>query len=177
MMRRLGVVPLSVWLLLACSESPDGAHAWAARAAPRPESYAKVMDILQRSCAYVRCHDGPILGGNLRLSHDSDYAGVLIGVKACQYDRMARVEPHDPEHSWLMLKLTAAYRGPDDPYANYIEFTPDADWDAELRGCRDRTDDGQPLFGQRMPLTAPNMLPEDELTVIREWIEAGAPVE
>jgi hypothetical protein len=145
--------------------------------AGRPASYARVVDILQRSCSYVRCHDGPLIGGALRLAHDGDYAAVLIGVPACEYERMARVQPGDPEHSWLMVKLTAAYRSASDPYANYIEFAPEAGWDPERRGCKDRTDAGQPLFGQRMPLTAPNMLPEAELESIRQWILEGAPVD
>ena len=183
------VCALSALLLAAaCGSDPDarpagasGSAAGAAGApqptAARPESYAKVADILQRSCSYVRCHDGPLIGGTLRLGQDGDYASVLLGVTACQYDRMKRVEPGDPEHSWLWVKLTAAFRGASDPYANYIEFTPEPGWDPEQRGCRDQTEDGVPLFGQRMPLTAPNMLPDDELQAIRRWIEQGAPFE
>ena len=62
-----------------------------------------------------------------------------------------------------------------DPYANYISFDPPSDWDRNVRNCRDETADGTPLFGQRMPLTAPNMLPEADLTTLRAWILAGAP--
>ena len=79
------------------------------------------------------------------------------------------------ERSWLYLKLSAEVRPRDDPYADYILLEPEPDWDADDRPCRDRTEDGTPLFGQRMPLTAPNMLPPDELAIIRAWIARGAP--
>jgi hypothetical protein len=144
-------------------------------APPRPASYAAVVDILRRSCAYLRCHAGPYVGGGLPLQPGADYASVLVNVPACQYERMKRVEPYHPERSWLMIKLTASFRDADDPYAGYIFFESDPDWDPEQRSCRDATEDGTPLFGQRMPLTAPNMLPESELETIRSWISEGAP--
>ena len=136
--------------------------------------YPRVVEIIERSCAYVRCHAGPLIGARVSFARGADYASQLVSVPACEYERMARVEPFDPEHSWLMVKLTADFRPADDPLPFYIRFEPDADWDPDVRGCRDRADDGTPLFGQRMPLTAPNTLPEEEVEVIREWIAAGA---
>jgi hypothetical protein len=157
------------------SPAADGGGGAGAGADLQPESYAAVVDILQRSCTYVRCHSGTPVGGALDLTRGSDYAAALIGVPACEYERMHRVEPYDPEHSWLLLKLTASFRPSGDPYANYIYFEPEPDWDPDQRGCPDRTDSGEPLFGSRMPLTAPNMLPESELATIRNWILEGAP--
>jgi hypothetical protein len=146
----------------------------AAQDGPSP-LYTEVESILERSCAFERCHSGAIVGGALDLSRGSDYHAALVGIAACEYERMARVEPGDPDDSWLMVKLTADFRGPEDPYPFYIRFTPASDWDPMRRACRDQTDDGTPLFGQRMPLTAPNMLPERELAAIGAWIDAGAP--
>ena len=137
--------------------------------------YTEVESILVRSCAFERCHSGAIVGGALDLSRGSDHHAALVAIEACEYDRMARVEPGDPDASWLMVKLTADFRGPEDPYPFYIRFTPASDWDPLRRACRDQTDDGTPLFGQRMPLTAPNMLPAHELEAFRAWIAAGAP--
>lgn len=137
--------------------------------------YAQVEAILARSCAFERCHSGAIVGGALDLSRGADYHAALVGIAACEYERMARVEPGDPEQSWLMVKLTAEFRPPEDPYPFYIRFMPAPGWDPTRRACRDQTEDGAPLFGQRMPLTAPNMLPELELDAIRAWIAAGAP--
>ena len=111
------------------------------------------------------------------LLRGSNHAAALVGVPACEYERMNRVEPFHPERSWMMVKLTAAFRDRDDPYAGYIYFDPEPDWDPNQRGCRDQTEDGTPLFGSRMPLTAPNMLPESELDTIRSWIAEGAPHE
>lgn len=138
-------------------------------------SYRAVVEILARSCAYQRCHDAPVFGAGLDLAPGSDYHRALVGVTACEYERMARVEPGHPERSWLMVKLTAPARPLHDPYATYIYFDPPTGWDPNQRRCRDQTEDGTPLFGQRMPATAPNMLSKEEIAVVRSWIEDGAP--
>jgi len=170
-----------------CSEEPSSApfsHAAGSTssqdAGPRTadggaELYASVRDIIDRTCAYERCHSGVPIGAGLPLPTGADHAKALVGVPSCQYPLMLRVKPGDPDNSWIMIKLTAPFRPSADPYANYILFEPPADWDASQRDCRDQTEDGTPLFGQRMPLTAPNMLPEEELETIRSWILAGAP--
>jgi len=137
--------------------------------------YAEVKAIFEHSCAYVRCHSGPLVGGALDLSRGGDPWAALVSVPACEYERMSRVEPGKPEASWLMVKLTARFRDAGDPYPNYIVFTPPSDWDPSARGCRDEAADGTPLFGQRMPATAPNTLSERALETIEAWIEAGAP--
>jgi hypothetical protein len=77
-----------------------------------------VHEILQKSCAYERCHSGISVGGALYLQRGVDFAAALVGVTACQYERMARVEPGHPERSWLMVKVAAEFRPSDDPYAN-----------------------------------------------------------
>ena len=138
-------------------------------------SYGAVVAIIERSCAYQRCHAFPIVGAGLSLARGVDYRSMLVGVTACEYERMKRVEPGHPERSWLMVKLTAKARELTDPYATYIYFDPPENWDPEQRGCRDQTDEGMPLFGQRMPATAPNMLPPEEIETIRSWIADGAP--
>jgi len=188
-MPRLGHVCISLvfgvlpYLSAACADEPAAGRPPSAAEDAGPEkdvgneavgSYARVQAIFARSCAYERCHSGAIIGGALNLARGSDYAAALIGVPACEYERMARVEPGDPERSWLMVKLTAAVRPASDAYADYILFEPATNWDGTRRGCPDQTDDGTPLFGQRMPLTAPNMLPEEDLDAIRAWIAAGA---
>jgi hypothetical protein len=155
--------------------SSDASMASDRSVGPRPESYAAVVEILERSCAYVRCHAGTPVGGTLSLLRGDNHAASLVGVPACEYERMNRIEPFQPERSWLMVKLTAAFRDRDDPYAGYIYFEPDPDWEPNQRGCRDQTEDGSPLYGSRMPLTAPNMLPESEIETIRSWIMEGAP--
>jgi hypothetical protein len=149
----------------------DGAIDAAASAA----LYPQVEDILLRSCAYERCHSGALVGAGLDLSRGADYAAALVSVPSCEYPPLARVQPFDPDRSWIMVKLTADFRPrEDDELPFYILFEPDPEWDPEQRGCPGRAADGTPLFGQRMPLTAPNMLPDDELEVIRAWIAAGA---
>jgi hypothetical protein len=158
-----------------CDGTTAGTDAGADTGAGAEVPYAQVEAIIRRSCAYERCHGGALIGAGLDLARGRDYRAALLDRPACEYERMALVEPGEPERSWLMVKLTAPYRGLDDPYALYIEFEPAADWDPSQRACPDQTDDGAPLFGQRMPLTAPNMLPDEDLAAIRSWIEAGAP--
>jgi hypothetical protein len=137
--------------------------------------YPQVVDVIERRCSWERCHAGPLIGAGLSFAPGGDHRAALVGVRACEYDLMARVTPGDPAQSWLMVKLTAPFRPLSDPYAHQIFFTPPAGWDPSRRGCRDQTRDGVPLFGQRMPSTAPNTLPPDELDVIRRWIAQGAP--
>lgn len=189
-----------VGLLAACGES-DSAPGWTASstaadastegrdAAPElprdaggetedaghSDSYKAVAAIVQSSCSYIRCHGGSVFGAALLFERDADFAKQLVNVPACQYDSMPRVTPFDPERSWLMIKLTANVRPRDDPYQDYIFFEPPPDWDPSKRSCRDETADGTPLFGQRMPATAPNMLSEADLQAFRSWILAGAP--
>lgn len=158
----------SAWAL-ACG--PDGGAADAGSASLYPE----VQAIVDRSCAFERCHRGAIIGAGLYLDPDGDLRATLVGRPACEYERMALVEPGHPERSWIMVKLTAPFRPQLDPYANYIEFEPDSDWDQNQRGCPDATDDGRPLFGQRMPNLAPNQLTDDELETLADWIAQGAP--
>lgn len=137
--------------------------------------YEKVEAIFARSCSLSRCHDGALIGAGLYLPPGGDYRQALVGVQACQYDPWNLVEPGDPEHSWLMVKLTAPFRPLQDPYANYIHFEPEPGWDPNRRGCPDETEDGVPLFGHRMPDLAPNELRSEELEAVRSWIAAGAP--
>ena len=166
-----------------CSATDDhDAAAGATMAAPfpRPDAgaktlYPQVEAILTKSCALERCHRGQVFGGGLLFPRGGDLHAALVGVPACEYERFALVEPGDPESSWLMVKLTAPFRGAMDPYANYIHFDPPADWNPNNRRCPDETDTGEPLFGQRMPATAPNMLAEADLHTISEWIAQGAP--
>ena len=144
-------------------------------ASSEPASYRAVREIFERSCAYNRCHSGVPTGGSLPLPPGSDIALALVDVPSCEYPPLVRVKPGDPERSWLWIKLTADVRPKTDEFYDYILFEPEPGWDETMRGCRDRLPDGTPLFGQRMPLTAPNMLPVEELAVIRDWISEGAP--
>jgi hypothetical protein len=151
----------------------------AGRPAPQPASYVAVADIIERSCAYIRCHDGPIIGATLPFRRSADNSAVLF-LNSCEYPPMKRIEPYDPDNSWLFIKLTAQFRGPDDLYANFIYFEPkDPGFDPDARplACAGggRSPDGTVLFGTRMPATAPNHLADDEIEAVRQWIMEGAP--
>jgi hypothetical protein len=156
-------------------ESPEPGSSPDASSSSDPASYRAVREIFERSCAYNRCHSGVPTGGALSLAPGSDYAAALVDVPSCEYPPLVRVKPRELEQSWLWIKLTAEVRPKSDAFYDYILFEPEPGWDETKRGCRDQLPDGTPLFGQRMPLTAPNLLPEAELAAVRDWILAGAP--
>jgi hypothetical protein len=73
-----------------------------------------------------------------------------------------------------MIKLTSpVYEEPD--RLGLIEFTPDPAWVPKEGPCANTASDGTPLFGMRMPATAPNVLPDADLASFKRWIEVGAP--
>ena len=165
-----------LWMVLSIAACADDARGDSMSATA---SYAPVAEIFERSCAYIRCHDGPIVGGGLPFLRGVDNSAALF-LPACEYPPMKRVEPFEPDNSWLMIKLTADFRDRDDPYANFIYFEPrDSDFDPDARSIAcaggGRTDDGTILFGTRMPATAPNTLSDEEIETLRQWILDGAP--
>jgi hypothetical protein len=138
------------------------------------EAFAPIARLIAARCSFDRCHGAGAYGGGIDFGGRSDPYEQLVGVASCQYPPYQRVQPGAPDRSWLMVKLTAEARPASDPLATYILFTPETGFDPSARGCPDQTDDGTPLFGTRMPGTAPNMLESSELETIRRWIADGA---
>jgi hypothetical protein len=103
---------------------------------------------------------------NLIFEGVTDVTTVLNDVPSCQYDFMPRVDPGSPDTSWLMVKLTAEADA-----MNRIQFTADPSWvpDTSNPLCP-----GDGDFGLFMPWAGPR-LPENEITMFREWIANGAP--
>jgi hypothetical protein len=96
-------------------------------------------NIFDQSCALSNCHAGSNPRQGLDLSAGQAYAH-LVGIPSAEQPNLDRIEPNQPEASYLFLKIT-----------------------------------GNPsIAGQRMPLgRAP--LTAEEISVVRAWIEAGAP--
>lgn len=155
--------------------------------APLEPTYENVLAVFERSCGTTSrsCHGGSRGSANLNfelpLSEGRPITDELVGVAACQYDRLNLVEPGDPEASWLWIKLTG-----DHDASGRLQFTPAADWDPGIERRADGTyppsicpsvEDGEITFGYLMPQNVdnPQLLPARELTMIREWILAGAP--
>jgi hypothetical protein len=90
-------------------------------------------------------------------------------VPACEYDRMKRVAPGDPDQSFLLVKLEAPFKGPG---THEIAFTPAPDWSPTA--CNVPSSDGQPGFGLRMPETGTFQLEPEKIAKLRSWIRAGA---
>jgi hypothetical protein len=144
-------------------------------------TYAEVERIVDRSCTFSACHGGRSSGVgalNMKVLIDDGIpiTEVLVDVPACQYHLMPRIDPGNPDNSWLWIKLDPASM--DDTGA--IVFTPDPSFDAtqpnphyDSPNCP--LDPGD--FGLNMPFSDghPSPLRLNELTAIREWIEMGAP--
>jgi hypothetical protein len=134
----------------------------------------EVAVIVSHSCSYSRCHGNLVANAGLVFNSAVNFRDILVGVTACEYDLMPRVKPGKPLESWVMIKLTSpVYDQPD--RMGLIEFTPDPSWVPKEGPCTSTASDGTPLFGMRMPATAPNMLPDADLATFKRWIEVGAP--
>jgi hypothetical protein len=133
---------------------------------------AQVRALIERSCAKQVCHGEMV--SNAYLDFTGELHDVLVNVPACEYDRMARVSPGDPDHSWIMIKLAGPQRFVQ--YLDFIEFDPGADWQPARPECSGTLPDGARWFGTRMPpVDTTQPLSADEIEIIRRWIEAGAP--
>jgi hypothetical protein len=167
-------------LLFGCGEktaepaepAPDAAPS--ASAIDLSRLHDKVAVIVSNSCSYTRCHGNLVANAGLLFNSTGNFRDGLVDVTACEYDLMARVKPGKPLESWVMIKLTSpVYDEPD--RRGLIQFTPDPSWVQKDGPCASTASDGTPMFGMRMPDTAPNMLPDADLESFRRWIEVGAP--
>jgi hypothetical protein len=184
------------WVALAASSLAAGCGNGIDTAGPRdaaPDSFAPVEAtyegieaLFRRSCVFNACHGGTGAGAaslNFRtfLDREEPITAAMVGVPACQYDLMPRIDPGDPHNSWLWIKLDPASMDSE----GYIVFTPDPSFDPDVqnphytsRNCPlGRNPDGSPDFGINMPSQPghPSPLAPHELEAVRQWIEAGAP--
>lgn len=155
--------------LVACAAAPESQPA-AERAGL--EEYRSVVEIISESCAKQTCHGE--LSANAHLDFmQADIRAAVVGVKACEYSGMARVEPGAPERSWVMMKLAGPTRFRD--FADFIDFAPPADWQPGAPECSGMFPDGAHWFGTRMPPPDTTTITEDQIETIRGWIANGAP--
>lgn len=105
-----------------------------------------IAPILQNTCESFLCHGGRLPKGNMKLVAGEEYH-ALVGVPSDEAPDVLRVKPGDPDHSYMYAKLTGQQEA--------------------LGGSGDRMPAGEALI-------APP-LPDDEIALIRTWIEEGAP--
>lgn len=128
-----------------------------------------------KGCSFAACHASGGVGDLAAMFPfgeaiaAGDFRTALVNVPSCEYDVMDRVEPGDPDNSWLMVKLTQAYVM-DGIDAGRLIFTPDPTWSEA-----DKCNPAIPGFGKRMPDTSPFTLADGPLNAIRTWIAVGAP--
>lgn len=164
------IVFLPVAIFAGCSGDDDETIA---------PTYENVEITLSRACAFsTSCHGGAGRGSadlNFATAIESGTVLEVLTVPSCEYSRMPRVDPGNPDGSWIMVKL----EGEHDADGN-LTFTPDADWTPDSGGHPETLCPlmmgGEVHFGTIMPATAPfDGLPEDEIEMFRQWIEMGAP--
>jgi hypothetical protein len=169
-MRRKHLIAAALWAcaLSGCTDAanvaPDGGLLL----------YASVERIVQNSCALSTCHGFMVANAHMELMQH-DLRSAWIDVPACEYARMMRVKPGAPEQSWVMIKLAGPVHF--EQYADFIDFTPDADWKPGLPECSGGNfADGSLWFGTRMPPSDTTQIAAQDIATIRAWIQAGAPV-
>lgn len=96
-------------VLAACSGGGSGGTTPPPPAPPAPPTFNPVFSEIQSnvftvSCAVSGCHQGAGAPQGLRLDDANSYA-MLVGMAASQVSSLNRVEPGDPDNSYLIQKL------------------------------------------------------------------------
>lgn len=115
-------------------------------------SFAQVQAIFTRTCITMACH-GSSGSGGMRLRNAVESHAALVGRPSDQVPSVQIVAPGDPDNSYLVMKLEGSMR--------------------RRLPTECRVTAGRNPCGAQMPqLAAP--LTQEELTLIRSWIAAGA---
>lgn len=166
------IAALALFSLSCASENADKPEIPDQSSTEGAEYFPEVKAILERSCAKQTCHGELTMNAFLSFM-TNDIRAQLVYVPSCEYDRMPRVAPFQPDKSWLMVKLAGPERFVQ--VADFIDFKPDPDWKPTKPECTDHLPDGSPWFGTRMPppdTTQP--LTAEEIELVKTWIAAGA---
>ena len=87
------------------AESGDGMDGGAPEFPPTDITLGQITtEIFAASCAFPGCHAGGSPSGNLSLEADF-VAGELIGVASNQVPDLKRVDPGNPDGSYLLMKV------------------------------------------------------------------------
>ncbi|QXD16765.1 hypothetical protein GQ464_007455 [Rhodocaloribacter litoris] len=70
-------------------------------------SFAAVQSIFTSNCAFSGCHAGTFPAQGLNLSAGQAYANI-VNVPSQEEPSLDRVEPGDPDRSYLFMKITGA---------------------------------------------------------------------
>lgn len=131
--------------------APQSAPASGAKSAPAPAptatpatAGAAAMQIFGERCATPKCHSGEKPKVHLDLSAPAKVRATAIGVDAEEQSSLKRVQPGNPEESYLFLKIT-----------------------------KHRRDDRRIKWKQMPPGPDPT-LDDKQIAVIEAWIKSGA---
>lgn len=135
------------------------------------ELYQQVESIITQGCARDVCHGYMVANARMDLIREG-FRAALVNVPACEYDRMMRVKPFDPDHSWIMIKLAGPKRFR--VYTDFVDFQPEPGWTPSIPECSSTFDDGSAWFGTPMPPPDTTEVTPQDIAVIRRWIAEGA---
>jgi hypothetical protein len=112
-----------------------------------PVSFSRdVSPLIQDSCEGFLCHGSMIPKGGMRMVEGEEY-DALVEVESQEAPGVMRVKPGDPDHSYMLAKLLGTQES--------------------LGGEGDRMPAGEAI-------QSPDPLPDDQINLIRRWIEEGA---
>ena len=105
--RQISLLALASAMLIACGGGGGGGGG--NNPPPPPPAFGANFSEIQANvftptCATAGCHTGAGAPGGLRLDAANSY-GLLVGVASAQMPTLLRVEPSDPDDSYLIMKL------------------------------------------------------------------------
>ncbi len=100
-------------LTLACTDTadvPSATDAISASDCDIQPTWASIQSgYFQPACNFVPCHGGSAVRSGLNLEQGTGYK-ALVGVESRLAPGVARVDPGDPDHSFLVWKLEGTLR-------------------------------------------------------------------
>lgn len=145
-----------------------------------PATYAQVAALFESRCGGTvgGCHGG--VNGSAALAFEEvgsnpkvviqDLTTVLNGVPSCENNVMPRVDPGNPENSWLMVKLGGHSTIGISSGRVDLGGTPPED---DRVACPLPMNSASYPYGEVMPIGVP--LSETDVDLVRRWIQQGAP--
>ncbi len=125
--------------------------------APRPRPvkslYPPVMEIFSAHCGTSKCHGGFRPKHQMELVTFQGLRDTVVNINAGELPQMKRVQPGDPENSYLFLKITK-HRRPGDRRIKWKAMPYEE----------------KPPFGEKR-------LSDAQISLIEDWIKQGAPLE
>lgn len=142
---------LGLFSMTLAQRPPGGASA--PRPKPGKSLYPQAMEIFSGHCGTSKCHGGFRPKHQMELVTYQGLRDTVVHMASGELKEMKRVQPGDPENSYLFLKITK-HRRPGDTRIKWKAMPYEE----------------KPPFGEKR-------LTDVQIAIIEEWIRQGAPLE